>query len=115
MVVADTGVPLFRDRFWHFQIKIKFGLKISRQDSIQLLDADFFWIIPWSEGNTTIAEPNLDLLTLTKIKYRTISRYPFKTTEKIGAPNLEVEATEELKTLCTLNLLNMIVFSGHGF
>ena len=63
MVVADTRVPLYRDHFWYFQIKTKFRLKISRQGSIQLPDADFFWIIiPWSEGNTFIAEPNLELL-----------------------------------------------------
>ena len=46
MAVADTKVPLFKDPFWHFQIKIKFWKKIMRQGSIRLPDADFFWIIP---------------------------------------------------------------------
>ena len=28
MAVADTKVPLFKDHFWHFQIKIKFRKKL---------------------------------------------------------------------------------------
>ena len=47
MAVADTKVFLFKDHFWHFQIKIKFQKQITRQGIIQLPDADFFWIIPW--------------------------------------------------------------------
>ena len=46
MAVADTKVPLFKDPFWHFQIKVKFRKKITRQGSVRLPDADFFWIIP---------------------------------------------------------------------
>ena len=46
VAVADTKVPLFKDYFWHFQIKIKFRKKITRQGSARLSDADFFWIIP---------------------------------------------------------------------
>ena len=30
MAVASTKVPLFKDPFWHFQIKIKFQRKIMR-------------------------------------------------------------------------------------
>ena len=30
MAVANTKLPLFKDRFWHFQIKIKFRKKIMR-------------------------------------------------------------------------------------
>ena len=45
MAVADTKVFLFKDHFWHFQIKIKFQKQITRQGIIQLPDADFFWII----------------------------------------------------------------------
>ena len=51
MAVADTKVALFKDHFWHFQIKIKFQKKIKRQGSIQLTDADFFGIIPWHDQN----------------------------------------------------------------
>ena len=46
-MVTDTKVPLFKDHFWHFQIKIKFRKKIKRQDSVRLPDVNFFWIIPW--------------------------------------------------------------------
>ena len=31
MVVADAKVPLFKDHFWSFQMKIKFRRKITRQ------------------------------------------------------------------------------------
>ena len=44
-LVTDTKVPLFKDHFWHFQIKIKFRKKNTRQGSVRLPDADFFWII----------------------------------------------------------------------
>ena len=33
-LVTDTKVPLFKDHFWHFQIKTKFRKKIMRQGSI---------------------------------------------------------------------------------
>ena len=46
MAVADTKVPLFKDHFWHFQIKRKFWKKILKQGSVRILDTDFFWIIP---------------------------------------------------------------------
>ena len=39
MAVANTKVPLFKDQFWHFQIKMKFRKKITRQGSVRLLDA----------------------------------------------------------------------------
>ena len=48
MVVADTKVPIFKDHFWHFQIKIKLRKKITRQGSVRLPGTDFFWIIPCS-------------------------------------------------------------------
>ena len=47
MAVADTKVDLFKDHFWHFQIKKKSKKKITRQGGVRLPDADFFWIIPW--------------------------------------------------------------------
>ena len=37
----------YLNHFWHFQVKIKFQIKVTRQGSIRLPDADFFWIIPW--------------------------------------------------------------------
>ena len=47
MAAADTKAPLFKNHFWHFQIKIKFKIKIMWQGSIQLPDTNFLWIIPW--------------------------------------------------------------------
>ena len=34
MAVPDTKVPLFKDHFWRFQIKIRFPKKIARQGSV---------------------------------------------------------------------------------
>ena len=55
MVVSDTKVPLFKDYFWHFQIKIKFRKKITSQSSIRLPNADFFWIIHWLTNFNLVA------------------------------------------------------------
>ena len=46
MIVADIKVSPFKDHFWHFQIKIKFGKKLRKNGSVRLPDAVFFWIIP---------------------------------------------------------------------
>ena len=51
MVVADIKVSPFKDHFWHFQIKIKFGKKIRKNGSVRLPDDVFFWIIPLSSFN----------------------------------------------------------------
>ena len=52
MAVVNTKVPLFKDPLWHFQIKMKFRKKITRQGSVRLPDADLFWIIPCIEGGS---------------------------------------------------------------
>ena len=63
MAVADTKVPLFKDHFWHFQIKIKFWKKMMRQGSIRLPDADFFWIISMDgEGYWLLLSSSVSLL-----------------------------------------------------
>ena len=36
MAVVNTKVPLFKDPLWHFQIKMKFRKKITRQGSVRL-------------------------------------------------------------------------------
>ena len=51
MVVADIKVSPFKDHFWHFQIKIKFGKKIRKNGIVRLPDDVFFWIIPLSSFN----------------------------------------------------------------
>ena len=56
MAVADTKVPLFKGPFWHFQIKLKFRKKTTRQGSVRLPDADF-WIIPCILAQCFISTP----------------------------------------------------------
>ena len=46
VAVVDTKLPIFKEHFWHFQVKIKFRKKIMRQGSVRLPETDFFWIIP---------------------------------------------------------------------
>ena len=68
MVVSDTKVPLFKDYFWHFQIKIKFRKKITSQSSIRLPNADFFWIIPWLTNFNLVAI----IVRLAAVKFLTV-------------------------------------------
>ena len=46
MAVADAKLPLFKDHFWDFQIKIKFQKQITRQGSVQLPDPDSSRLLP---------------------------------------------------------------------
>ena len=46
MAVADTKVPLFKDNFRHFQIKIKISNKSQEAGQHPTNGADCFWIIP---------------------------------------------------------------------
>ena len=76
MAVADTKVPLFKDHFWHFQIKIKFWKKTwgrAASDYRTLISSGLFPAQFYPSIKVILKHKHLTWINFLLIKYKLIN------------------------------------------